>query len=193
MIYSFLKVLAVPILHIIFRLKGKGTENIPSEGGAIFAVNHRSNWDVIVVGATCPRRLRYMAKAEMFKTWIGKKFFTSLGAFPINRGKSDIGAVKSALKILKNGEIILMFPEGHRIKDGNTRVKAKTGVSMFAIKAKKPVIPVKISGKYRLFSKITVTYGAPIVLDEYYDAKLEGDTLQKTADYILDSVRGLEE
>jgi 1-acyl-sn-glycerol-3-phosphate acyltransferase len=115
-----------------------------------------------------------------------------VGAFPVNRGKGDIGAVKAALTILKQEKPMMMFPEGKRILDG-TRGEAKPGVAMLAHHAKAPVIPVKICGKFHLFSKVTIRYGEPIYLDEYYGEKLSVEKMQELSESIMDKVYTLDE
>lgn len=148
MLYKFLSGLAKGVTHCIFRVKVVGKENVPKDGGMILAVNHKSNWDPIFAGAYCPRTLRFMAKADLFKNKLFGGLIKKLGAFPIQRGRGDIGAIKGAFSILKNNDAMLIFPEGHRIKNGR-RVKAKLGVSMIAVYAEVPVIPLCISGEYK--------------------------------------------
>lgn len=178
-------------LHLAFRYRVEGKENLPSCGGAIVAFNHRSYWDVIFAGVTSRRPLRYMAKSGLFKNPIFGWFITKLGAFPVQRGKGDIGAIKSALSILKGGNLMLIFPEGRRVLDGS-HVKAKSGVALIAIKAQVPVIPVCICGKYGFMRKITVKIGKSISFEEYYDQKVDANTLQELSDGILNNIYALE-
>ncbi len=191
MLYSFVKAVCLVLMKILFRIKTVGKENVIS-GGIILAANHKSNWDALSVAATCPRQLAFMGKKELFGFkpfgWILKK----IGAFPVNRGKGDIGAVKTALTILKQEKAMIMFPEGTRMLDG-TRGQAKPGVVMLANHAKSPVVPVKISGKYRLFSKITVYYGEPVYFDEYYGEKLSVEKMQELSESVMDKVYSLDE
>ncbi len=189
--YNFAKILMKVFLFFCFRIKKTGVENIPKEGGAILAVNHTSNWDVLVVGTTFSRTMRYMAKAEMFKNRILGGLFKSLGAFPVHRGRGDIGAVKSAFEILNNQQVMLMFPEGKRVKK-NIRTEAKAGVAMIASKAKVPVIPVHIIGDYKWMGKIVVVYGKPIEFSQYYDKKVTMDELQRLSNDVLSTIYNLE-
>ena len=91
------------------------------------------------------------------------------------------------LSPLKNNDAMLIFPEGHRIKNGK-RVKAKLGVSMIAVYAKVPVIPLCISGEYKPFQKVTVTFGKPITFEEYYGKKPDNETLQTLADEVMQTI-----
>lgn len=161
---------------------------MPKNGGAILAVNHKSNWDVIAVGTTCGRTLSFMAKSEMFKTKIGSAFFSALGAFPVKRGKGDVGAVKTALTIVNRGNMMLMFPEGKRVRNGAS-VKAKTGAVMIANRSEAPVIPVNISTDYRFRKPLTVTYGKPIYYKKSDFGKISSENLQELSDKLLDKIR----
>ena len=188
MLYNIMQVIARFVLLFVFRIKRVGYENVPKDGGVIVAFNHRSNWDPVIAGVTCKRHLSFMAKEELFKNPVFGGLIKSLGAFPVHRGKGDIGAIKVALKILSENRTMLMFPEGHRIKDGR-KVKAKPGVAMIAHRAKVPIVPVCISGEYKWLHKITVTYGKPIYLS--YEDKLSQDDVQLLADGVLESIRAL--
>ncbi|MBO5059704.1 MAG: 1-acyl-sn-glycerol-3-phosphate acyltransferase [Clostridia bacterium] len=178
------------LLLFIFRIKVVGKNNI-IEGGVILAVNHKSNWDPVIVPLTCPRKLSFMAKSELFKNKLFGFLISRLGAFPVHRGKGDIGAIKTALTILKHENIMMMFPEGKRVPE-NEKADPKPGVAMIATHAKVPVIPVLISGKYRWMGKITVIYGEPIYFDEYYGEKLSVEKLQELSHSIMKSVYSLD-
>lgn len=170
-----------------FRLKTVGKENIPKEGAAILAVNHKSNHDPVMVGITCPRQLKFMAKSELFENKFLGGLFKKLGAFPVHRGKGDLAAIKTALKIFKGGDMMLIFPEGGRGKDGKAR-RAKPGVALIAQKAGVPVVPVNISGDYKFMGRVTVTYGKPISFEEYKDKRLSGEEIQQLADNVLEAI-----
>lgn len=178
-------------LFFVFRIKVVGKENMPREGGVIVAINHRSNWDVVVAGAVSPRRLGYMAKAELFNNKLFGALIKALGAFPVHRGKGDIGAIKAALTRLRDGETVAMFPEGRRVKE-NEKATAKPGAVMIAHKAKVPVVPVKISGKYRFMSKLTVYFGKPVTYENLYEEKLTVEQLQSLANELMDTLYSLD-
>lgn len=190
MLYSFVKLVLKLVLLILFGVKTVGKDKV-IDGGTILAVNHRSNWDPLAIWATCPRKLSYMAKSELFKFKPFGAILKILGVFPVHRGKGDIGAVKTALTILKQEKPMVIFPEGKRVKEGE-KCEIKPGVTMLATHAKVPVIPVKISGKYRLFSRITVIYGDPIYLDEYYNEKLTVEKMQELSTSIMEKVYSMQ-
>lgn len=187
MAYSFVKHLFRFIFLFIFRIKVIGKDKVILDKGAVFAGNHKSNWDGLIILATSPRRLAFMAKAELFKykffAYILKKF----GVFPVNRGKGDISAIKTALRILNDEKAFIMFPEGKRVKKYE-RDQVKPGIAMLSTRAKVPVIPVTISGSYKWLNKIVVTYGDPIYFDEYYDEKLSVEKLQEMSASIMDNI-----
>ena len=189
MLYSFVKILCKIILGLFFGIKTVGRENV-IEGGIILAANHKSNWDALSIAGTCPRQLAFMGKKELFKFKPFGAILKKIGAFPVNRGKGDIGAVKTALTILKQEKAMIMFPEGTRVRNA-PRGEAKPGVAMLATHAKAPVVPVKIDAEYKLFKKITVTYGEPIYLDEYYGEKLTVEKMQELSESIMDKVFAL--
>lgn len=177
-------------LFFVFRLEVKGRENMPKDTGAIAAINHRSNWDVVVLGATAPRQLGFMAKAELFKNKLSAMFFTSLGSFPVQRGKGDIGAIKAALSRLRNNEVVAMFPEGTRVKEGE-KVEPKQGAVVLASRAQVPIIPINISGKYKWMSKITITYGEPIYYTEFADEKPTVEKLHAMSVDLMDIINSM--
>lgn len=177
-------------LIFVFRIKIVGAENVNTGSGVIVAPNHKSNWDPVMLGIATKRKLRFLAKSELFKNKLGGAFFKGLGAFPIERGKGDIGAVKTALKVLGEGEALLIFPEGTR-KKADDNSPAKTGVVMMASHAKVPVVPVYISGNYRWMSKITVTFGEPIDVLEGVDGRMSKEMMQEKADMVLNTIRSL--
>lgn len=187
MLYSFVKVLLRFLTLFVFRIKTIGKSNVPSENGAIYAVNHRSWWDAIMILMTSPRKLSFMAKSELFENKFLGAVIRRFGAFPVKRGKGDIGAVKTSLQILNGGGIMMICPEGTRVKSGQ-RVEIKPGVAMLATHAKVPIVPVGISGKYKWLHKVTVTYGEPIYLDEYFDEKLSIEKLKEISESVMDRV-----
>lgn len=187
MFYKFCTSLCRFFLHIIFGLKTEGRENIPNEGAFILAPNHQSNFDPVVVGATFNRPIRFMAKSELFKFKPFGALITALGAFPIQRGKNDIGAIKGAFSILKQGNVLLMFPQGKRYKDGS-KGKLRTGVTVIAHKMQVPILPVFIDADYKFRHKITVNYGTPISFGEYYSQKLDDNLTQELTQKVYDGI-----
>ena len=178
-------------LFFVFRIEVKGRENMPKDTGVIAAINHRSNWDAVVLGATTIRPLGFMAKAELFKNKLFAWFFTALGSFPVQRGKGDIGAIKAALSRLRNDEVVAMFPEGTRVREGQN-VEPKQGAVVLATRAKVPIVPINISGKYKWMSKITVTYGEPIYYTQFESEKPTVEQLHTMSVDLMDRIKSLQ-
>ena len=187
MFYKSVKVFLRFLVLFIFRVKIIGRDNVPADGGAIFAANHKSDWDPVIIALSSPRQLSFMAKSELFNNKIFGFILKKLGAFPVQRGKGDVSAVKTSLRILKSNNAMIMFPEGKRVKE-NEHTDAKPGIAMIATHAKVPVIPICISGKYRWMGKISVIYGEPIYFDEYYDEKLSVEKLQELSQSVMDNI-----
>ena len=151
----------------LFRWQVTGLENVPA-GGAIIAPNHRSFWDIPMIGlALRGRRTHFMAKSELFQNPIFGSIIRALLAFPVKRGAPDRTAIRYAIEILKQGDLVAIFPEGTRGKNGKLG-EAEPGLALIAAKAGVPIVPVGISGSHLIFSKtkwfpcLKVEFGRPI-------------------------------
>ena len=171
-----------------FPYKTKGTENIPRTGGFILASNHVSNLDPVVLGICSVRRLNFMAKIELFKGALGG-FLKRLGAFPVKRGKADLGAVKEAIKRLKKGQPVLIFVEGTRRLD-DTPIQAQSGAGFITIKAGVRVVPVYLKGTDKVMAPgtkfftrgiVEATFGKPFEV-------AEAASYQEASQRILDEI-----
>lgn len=161
MFYNTVKIIANFVLRILYRVSVTGVENVPASGKFIICANHFSNWDPIFVSIAFPRKISWMGKQELFKNKILGKFLSKLDVFPVDRDGSDISAIKKALRVLKNEEVLGIFPEGTRV-DGFHIDNAKPGVAMLTIKSKSELIPIYINSNYKLFNKVEITIGEPI-------------------------------
>ena len=151
-----------PIAHILFPMKVEGLENIPEVGGFILCCNHMSMVDPVYLAVSIRnRRIRFMAKAEVFKTKILGPIVNAVGAFPVDRGHSDLNAVRTSLKILSDGEPLGIFPQGTRSK-GNVRTPMLGGVSMIALRSGCRLLPAYISATPRLFRTTHVYFHEPL-------------------------------
>ncbi|MBZ4645773.1 MAG: 1-acyl-sn-glycerol-3-phosphate acyltransferase [Petroclostridium sp.] len=192
MFYNIVKYLIQIIAKIIFRIEIRGLQNVPTHGACIICFNHKSTLDPPVIGVFIPRQLVFMAKEELFKVPVLGFIIKALGAFPIKRGAGDVSAIKNALSILKEGKVLAMYPEGTRSKSGDLN-QAKPGVALIATRAKVPVVPVGVTGEYKLFHKLLINIGNPIVLEEYYNQKLSMDKLQEISNDIMNQIKELME
>jgi glycerol-3-phosphate dehydrogenase (NAD(P)+) len=144
-IYAIVRMVLQPFFHIYFRMQRIGREHIPSSGPVIIAANHRSFLDPFVIACMARRPMYYVAKKELFgKPWQGW-ILNALGAFPVDRGGSDEEMIQTAEAILRRGDIVLIFPEGTRIRPGALG-KPKRGVGRLALETGAPVVPVAVIG-----------------------------------------------
>lgn len=177
--------LFAPIIRLLFRIEAKGLENVAAGQGLVLCPNHSSGWDPIVLCAVLPPtfRMRMMAKKELMKNpllcWLIKK----LGGFGVDRGGADLAAVKFSIKTLKDGDNLLVFPEGTRVeKEGDER--AKGGVVMIALRADAKLVPVSLGGKKRPFKKTRIVFGEPYI-PETESKRPSAEELQSCADEVL--------
>jgi len=144
-IYGFVRVTFQPFFQIYFRMKRIGREHIPKRRGVILASNHRSFLDPFVIACMANRPMYYVAKKELFqRRWQGW-VLNALGAFPVDRGASDEAMMQTAREILARGDIVLIFPEGTRVRPGSLG-EARRGVGRLALETGAPVVPVALIG-----------------------------------------------
>lgn len=190
--YNFAISIVRGFFKIGFRVKYNNKQNLPDDSEKfIVCSNHKSNLDPPLVGCAMPFKVWFMAKEELFENKFFGKLISSLGAFPIKRGKSDFGALRKAINLATDGNHVVIFPEGGR-SHGDSMRKGKMGAAMVAVKAKVNILPIGILGEYKPFSKLEVNIGKPIDLSEYFDKKLSSDDLEKiTQDLLMPEISRL--
>ena len=182
--YDTLSAILRPYYGLFWPSKVTGMENIPTEGGFIMCANHVHWRDCLFLAVRMPkRRYTYLAKAELYKNPVTRLILgdKGLGGIPINRGHSDLGAVRTALKTIADGHGLGIFPQGTRSKD-NSPTPMLNGVSMIAMRAGAPIIPVYLDGPYRLFHHVDVHVGAPVDISDLgkrYDAATLGEVTRR--------------
>lgn len=165
--YRFLHLIFRALFSFLFRAEIQGTEKVPAKGAVILAANHMSNWDPPLLATFLHRPVCYMAKEELFEVPLLGTIITQCYSFPVRRGTGDRGAIKAAVKILKEGHCMGMFPEGTRSHNGKVH-KAEAGVGLIAAMTGAVVVPATIIGTDRIFSgghflpKLRVIYGEPM-------------------------------
>jgi 1-acyl-sn-glycerol-3-phosphate acyltransferase len=199
--YWFLKWIAIgPVLRVLFRPQVEGAANVPAEGPAILASNHLSYADWLFMPLTLPRRVTFVAKAEYFtspglKGWFQRKFFSGAGQVPIDRTGASAaeGALSSARKILDEGELFGIYPEGTRSHDGRL-YRGKTGVARLALETKAPVIPVAVlrtdlvappGKRFGSFTRPGVRFGKPLDFSRYEGMENDRYILRSITDEIM--------
>ena len=173
-----------------YRWRVIGAHNVPADGPVILCANHINNFDPPLLGCGIERQVHFMAKEELFRIPVLSFLITQFGAFPVKRGAGDRAAIRATLKILEEGKVLGIFPEGTRSKTGEVG-QGMSGTAMFALKSDAQVIPVAIVGPYRLFRPVTIIYGKPIDLSHYKEGKATGETMKEVTELIMQSIRDL--
>ena len=173
MVRKIVKGFANIMCHIIYRFDVKGLENIPKEGAAVICANHIHLLDSVTIVIHIKRMIYIMVKKELMKSKIGYWFFDKLGCFAVDRGKGDVKAIEDAEGHVKDGDLLMIFPEGKR--NGMAKgIKMKKGAAMVALQTKTPIIPVRISGSFIPFTKIKIRFGKPMDLNAYFEMEKTG-------------------
>lgn len=180
-LYRIIGTLSIPVVKGLYRLRVRGLENVP-EGGFVLAANHTSNFDPWPLGIPFlpKRQLRFMAKAELFNPILAP-ILRAGGAFKVRRGEGDVEAMRTAATLAREGEIVVMFPEGTRQKKGlrkKREARPHTGAARIALTAGVPLVPAAIGGTDRLsrLGPLSVAYGEPIDVSD-----LEGMETKRAA------------
>src|ERR671934_2905027 len=177
-LYLLVGFISLPVVRTLFRLRARGVENLP-EGGFVLAANHVSNFDPwpLALPLFPKRYLRFMAKSELFNPVLGP-LLKGGGAFRVRRGESDREAIQTAVELVRDGQIVVMFPEGTRRSKGLVKkheARPHTGAARIALMADAPLVPAAIKGTDRLtrLGPLRAGYGPPIRLDDLreYDVK----------------------
>jgi 1-acyl-sn-glycerol-3-phosphate acyltransferase len=170
--YERLRIFFAVARHLFLGLDVQGLENIPKTGGVIVASNHLSFWDIPTLAFVPRRMFHYMAKSEYAKNGFMRWLFTKLEAFFVDRGEADTTAIRNCLAVLKVGQVLAIYPEGHR-SENHAMIPAHDGFALIAFKSGAPVVPVatwgsEMVGKGGRFlfwrPTIHIRYGKPIML-----------------------------
>jgi 1-acyl-sn-glycerol-3-phosphate acyltransferase len=204
--YAFSKVVVTLVLRTLWRMRVEGAQHVPREGPLIVVANHVSYFDPPVLGCALPRELHFMAKKELFDIPLFGALIACYNAYPVERGRGDVGAIKRTVKVLKDGHAVLIFPEGRRNRDEgegeengrppngrSSRRRAQAGIAFLASLSGARVLPAYIEGTkhLRLFSSIKVIFGEPFQLGDGKKAS-RGD-LAKRTDEIMERIFALRE
>lgn len=194
-VQDLLRVVMLPLCMLLYRASAEQAANVPTAGPAILAPNHFSAMDHFFCGIYLRRRVRFMAKSQLFKgplAWV----LQHAGAFPVRRGRRDEEAIATAVQILRNGGVVVIYPEGGRSRTRHVGEHARPGVGRLALETGAPVVPVAIHGSLwvrgwtRLrFPRVRVRYGTPLSYQQQTESGREAH--QAVADEVLAAVRDL--
>ena len=190
--YKFLYVLTFFIWRIFYPLKIVNKKNWVKKTPYVVVSNHLSNIDPIYINAYFFERKKFLAKKELFKNKFVGKILKIAGGIPIDRNKIDFSAIKESLAALKNSQKLVVFPEGTRNKEDETLQEIKNGAAMLAIKAKVMLLPVHIEKRAKIFRRNKLIVGDAFSLEEFFDKKLDADTLNAAGKIIEEKLLDLQ-
>jgi 1-acyl-sn-glycerol-3-phosphate acyltransferase len=200
-IYDIARIILTPPTLLFYRAAAIGVDNVPRSGPVILAPNHFSQWDHFFAGVYLRRKIRFMAKSQLFSNPAIEFIFRHGGVFPVRRGHRDAEAFITAHSILDDGGCLLMYAEGGRSRTGNLG-QPRPGVGRLALESGVPVVPVAIHGSSKVrgwkrlrFPKVTIQYGEAMSFEAVEHPTREQQL--EAAEQIFDRVRamyvGLEE
>jgi 1-acyl-sn-glycerol-3-phosphate acyltransferase len=172
---------------LFWDLRASGLENIPRTGGCLLAANHQSYLDPPFVAAFLPREMHFMARRSLFRNPVFRALIVRCNAFSIERDRADVKGVRSAIERLEAGNILLVFPEGTRTRDG-TVGPIKAGIGLLAERSAVPIVPVLIWGAHKVWPKgrlfpglgsVRLAFGKPILPVDENDQRSLGDRLRE--------------
>lgn len=188
MLYNFARMICRLVLVIMRRWEVRGAGNMPATGGVVLVANHLSYWDPIVVGGAVNRQVHFMAKFELFKIPVLGPFISLMGSFPVRRDRPDRNAIRTAVKLLQEGKVVGVFPEGTRNSSGEL-MKPHLGAAMLANRAGVPILPVAVSGSRGVFGKVKVHVGEPFLCQG--DTKASKADLEKASDQAMEQIASM--
>jgi 1-acyl-sn-glycerol-3-phosphate acyltransferase len=166
-VYDVVRIITTPISLAVYRARQIGVDNVPVSGPVILASNHFSNMDHFLAGVWLPRRIRFLAKSQLFGNPVGDFIFSRGGVFPIRRGHADEEAFKTIRAIFEQDGVVMIYCEGGRSRTGDLG-RPRPGVGRAALENDVPVVPVAIHGSQGIrrwkrlsFPKVTIRYGEP--------------------------------
>ena len=165
-LYKFLKFIFYIPICLLMPTKVVGKENLLKEGRVILACNHMTFWDPVLLVAHTKRKINFVGKKEIFKSKFARWFFNKMGVIEIDRENLDLTTIKKIIKVLKDDEVLGIFPEGTRNRTNEILLPFKEGTTMFAERTDSPIIPIIIEKKPKLFRRNKIIIGEPLKMDK---------------------------
>jgi 1-acyl-sn-glycerol-3-phosphate acyltransferase len=173
---------------LYFRARAYGQHNVPAHGGVLLVSNHQSYMDPPLVASLLHRECHFMARDTLFNSTAFARLIRSVNAFPVKRGETDIGAIKQTLRLLKQGQIVVMFPEGTRTSDGRIG-RVRPGLDAIARKARVPILPALIDGVFQVWPRTQVLPSMGDVVIQYAPPIMPQDYVDMTAEQLVETIR----
>jgi len=196
MFYWFIKGMFWPLGKIYFRMGRRGLENVPRRGAVILAANHSSFLDPPALGSACPRKVHFLIMRRVYDMARFRWFYVGMEAIPVSSERQDALALRQALRMLRRGEVVGVFPEGERRADGQLG-EPRLGAALLAARSGAPVVPVGIRGAFRalppqgLFpkpSRLEVVFGPALRWD---GSTVDRDSLIGFSNQVMEAVAEL--
>ena len=182
------------IVRFVFGVKTVGAENIP-ESGVLICANHIAIRDVILISATYPRMIRFVAKKELFSVPLISSIIKAWGAVKVERNGGDVAAMRTSVELMKNDNTMAIFPQGHRFPGVNpVTTPRKNGAALIAYHSGCDILPVCINvkkNKYSLFRRTEIIYGSVIKNSELGFSAGGSEEYRKATDFIFDKIAEL--
>lgn len=207
MLYWFLKLFVLgPAIRLLYMPKVVGKKHFPKSGAAILASNHLSFSDSFFLPLVAPRRITFLAKSEYFtgrglKGWISRAFFSGVGQVPIDRsgGRASEAAIQTGLRILGQGDLLGIYPEGTRSPDGRL-YRGRTGIARMALEAGVPIIPVAMVGTFEVqptgkvlprIKRVKIVFGEPMDFSEFAEQSKDPVVLRNITNAVMRALQDL--
>ena len=198
--YRFGYYLSKVVAKTFFSFRVVHPERMVETGGVILAMNHQSFVDPPFAGICCKRDIYFLSRKSLFKWPVLGPIFPKINNIPVDRDGSDMGALKTVIKLVRSGQGIALFPEGTRTRDGNLQ-PAKAGIGLVIAKTLAPVVPMRIFGAFEAFPRdrkfpkcrpITIVIGEPIFFTEADVAEGGRDVYQKLSDRVMEHISAIQ-
>ena len=183
--YTFARAVVRVLCAIIFPYKVVGLENVPSEGSVLLCCNHVSMIDPVFLACALRRRVTYLAKKELFSNKIMNWLLRALGMVPVDRGASDIQAMRVCMDVLKQGGVLGIFPQGHRFKQDESR-EIQNGAALMALRSKAKVIAAHVSAPMKPFRRTTIRFSEPVDLSDL--VRINSQAIQAASGRITEAI-----